>query len=111
MRALGVAVCAVLFLTAASASGADRRAALTIADREPLTIRGTRFAPNESVRLLVVSGVVQRARSVRAGSRGGFTAVFRIGLDRCDALVVQALGSRGSRAHVDLLQTACVSPP
>ena len=110
MRALGVAICAVLALSASSANGAGRYATLAISDRSPLTIRGARFSPNEKVTLLV-SGRIQRTRSVRAGSRGGFTTVFRVGLGRCDALVVQAFGNRGSRAQVDLTQTACAPAP
>jgi hypothetical protein len=109
MRALGVVICAALFLTSA-ASGAERWARLAIVDREPLTIRGTRFAPNEKVRLLV-SGPAQLTRSIRAGARGGFISRFHVGLGRCDALVVQAVGSRGSRAQVDVTQTACVPAP
>ena len=109
MRALGVAICALLFVTAASASGAGS-ARLVIADREPLTIRGTRFAPNEKVTVLV-SGQVQRTRSIRADSRGSFTTVFRVSLGRCDAVVVQAFGNRGGRAQVDLTQTACAPSP
>ena len=109
MRALGVAICALLFLTA-SASGAGRSARLVIDDREPLTIRGTRFATNEKVKLLV-SGPRQLTRSVRADERGGFTTRFRFALGRCDALVVQAVGIRGSRAQVDVTQTACAPDP
>jgi hypothetical protein len=110
MRALGVAICASLAFSGSAANGAGRGATLAIADRDPLTIRGARFAPNEKVKLLV-SGQVQRTRSIRAGSRGGFRAVFRVVLGRCDALVVQALGNRGNRAHVDVTQAACAPPP
>jgi hypothetical protein len=110
MRALVVGICALLFLTAASASGAGRSPRLVIADREPLTIRGTRFAPNEKVKLLV-SAHTQLTRSVRVGERGGFTTRFRVALGRCDALVVQAVGARGSRAQVDVTQTACAPAP
>ena len=110
MRALGVAICAVLAVTGSSALGAGRCATLAISDRDPLTIRGSRFAPGEKVKLLV-SGQVQLSRSVRAGSRGGFITAFRVSLGRCDAVVVQAIGSRGSRAEVDVTQTACAPAP
>ena len=110
MRALGVAICAVLALSASSESAVGRNATLAISDRSPLTIRGARFSPNEKATLFV-SGRVQRTRSIRAGSRGGFTTVFRVGLGRCDAIVVQAFGNRGSRAQVDLTQTACAPTP
>ena len=110
MRALGVAICAAFFLLTTAASGAERWARLAIVDREPLTIRGTRFAPNEKVRLHV-SGPAQLTRSIRAGARGGFTTRFEVGLGRCDALVVQAVGSRGSRAQIDVAQQACAPAP
>lgn len=110
MRALGVAVCAVLALTGSTALGAGRGATLAVADREPLTIRGSRFLPREKVRLLV-SGPVPLTRTVRAGSRGGFTTVLRLRLGRCDELVVQAIGSRGTRAQLDVGQTACAPAP
>lgn len=110
MRALGVAVCAVLALTGSAALGAGRAATLAVADRDPLVIRGTRFLPREKVTLLV-SAPVPRTRTLRAGPRGGFTTVFRITLDRCDELVVQAIGSRGSRAKVDVGQVACAPAP
>lgn len=108
MRALGVAICALL-LTGSSALGAGR-ATLSITDRDPLTIRGARFAPGERVKLLV-TGQSLVVRAVRAGPRGGFTTVFRVRLGRCDAVVVQAIGSRGHRAQVDITQMACAPPP
>lgn len=107
---LGVAICAVLLATGSTALGAERCATLAIADRDPLTIRGARFAPGEKVKLLV-SGHVRLYRSLRAGPRGGFTTAFRVSLGRCDGVVVQAIGSRGSRAQVDVTQTACAPAP
>jgi hypothetical protein len=110
MRALGVATCALLVLSGSSALGAGRGAILSIADRDPLTIRGARFAPGEHVKLFVTGqGLI--VRSVRAGPRGGFTTMFRVRLGRCDAVVIQAIGDRGHRAQVDITQTACTPPP
>jgi hypothetical protein len=110
MRALGVATCALLVLSGSSALGAGRSASLAITDRAPLTIRGARFAPGEHVKLFV-TGRGLLVRSVRAGSRGGFTTIFRVRLGPCDAVVVQAIGNRGHRAQVDITQTACTPPP
>jgi hypothetical protein len=110
MRALGVAICAVVTLTGSTALGAGRCATLAITDRDPLAIRGAGFVPGEKVKLLV-SGQLQLSRSVRAGARGGFTTAFRVRLGRCDAVVVQAIGSRGSRAQIDVTQTACAPAP
>lgn len=111
MRALGIAICAVLTLTGSTALAAGQcSATLAISDRDPLTIRGARFSPGEKVKLLV-SGQVHLSRTVQAGTRGGFTTVFRVSLGRCDALVVQAIGSRGHRAQVEVAQTACAPAP
>ena len=109
MRALGVAI-ALLLLSGSAALGSGRGANLSITDRDPLTIRGARFAPGERVKLLV-TGQGLLVRSVRAGPRGGFTTVLRMTLGRCDAVVVQAIGNRGHRAQVDITQTACAPPP
>jgi hypothetical protein len=110
MRALGVAICALLAFSGSSALGSGRDASLAITDRDPLTIRGARFAPGERVKLFV-TGQGLLVRSVRAGPRGGFTTIFRVRLGRCDAVVVQAIGNRGHRAQVDITQTACTPPP
>ena len=110
MRALGVAVCAVLALTGSTALGAGRSGTLAVVDREPLTIRGSRFLPREQVTLLV-SAPVPLTRTLRAGSRGGVTTVLRLRLDRCDELVVQAIGSRGTRAQLDVGLPACAPSP
>ncbi len=111
MRALGVAICASLAFSGSAANGAGRCATLAIADRDPLTIRGARFAPNEKVKLLV-SGQVQLhpehqgrlARRLHDRVPGRASAAATPSSSR-------RLGSRGNRAQVDVTQTACAPPP
>jgi hypothetical protein len=74
---------------------------LRIVDTAPLTVRGTSFKPGERVKLLVNAGKPV-TRAVKAGPRGGFTARLGIGTSIDTAVVVQAIGMRGSRAMVDV---------
>lgn len=98
--------------TAAVPQEADSpiRARLALADLQPLVVTGAGFRSRERVRLLVSAGRVAE-RIVRAGADGRFRTVFGFSIGRCDAVVVQAIGDRGSRAHVDVTQAACAPPP
>ena len=110
--ALVVASVLALLVSATALGGADaRRPALRITDVAPLTVRGTNFRPGERVKLLVSAGRPV-TRAVRAGVRGGFVARLGVRVDAgaCSA-VVQAIGSAGSRALVDLTRPGCDERP
>lgn len=113
MRALPAAVAAALILGAAgTALGADeaKRPALKILDLAPLRVQGTNFEAGERIRLLV-NARGPLAKTVRAGERGGFTVRLGVSVDGCTAVVVQAIGARGSRAMVDLTRPGCDERP
>jgi hypothetical protein len=99
----------VVVALAAGQSVASGQPAMKIADRSPLTLRGTGFAAGERVRLVIrVPGREQKR--VTATRRGSFVAAFsRANYNRCSGLTAFAIGSRGSRAR--LLLPAPVCPP
>ena len=92
------------------ATGGAAKPALRPLDLDPLTLRGTSFKPGERVELLVAGPGATRAKTVRAGRRGRFRVVFAVSPGRCDSVVVQALGSRGSRATFRHDVPDCMEP-
>jgi hypothetical protein len=84
---------------------------MKIADRSPLTLRGSGFADGERVRVVVrVPGREQKR--VTASRRGSFVAAFReASFNRCSGLSAFAIGSRGSRARLLLPAPACPPSP
>jgi hypothetical protein len=108
MRGIGIAVLALLAAVACGSAGATpsgdearKRPALSIVSVDPLTVKGKRFVAHERVKLLVGSPA-PRMKAARADARGRFTVRFEIGADRLAGVVVQAIGSRGSRALIDV---------
>jgi hypothetical protein len=91
-------------------SGGAAKPALRPLDLDPLTLSATGFRANERVKLLLSAPPVSSTRTVRAGVRGRFRVVFRIGVGRCDSVVVQAIGARGSRATFHRDAPDCASP-
>jgi hypothetical protein len=89
---------------------ATSRPTLALTDLQPLVVTGKGFRAGERVRLIVSANRVVE-RTVRASASGQFRVAFRLWIGRCDAVVVQAFGGRGSRAHVDVTQTACAPEP
>lgn len=107
----GAAVAAVV----ASDSGSpkqkqaqDARVRLLPVGQKPLRVKGTGFVPGERVRL-TLGGGTGLGRTVRAGSDGSFTAVFR-NVDACDSVTAEARGSKGSRASFNFSQLTCLTP-
>jgi hypothetical protein len=95
--ALGVVLGAVLIVGSSNAGTTAPR--LGFVSDEPVIVAGAGFRPFERVRLLISPGPSTRA--LRAGRRGRFRVTVRVSMPRCGGLVVQALGSRGSRALID----------
>jgi hypothetical protein len=110
MRGVVAAIASMLVLATAVGAADAKRPALRILDLAPLTVQGTSFQPGERVKLLVNAGGPV-ARSVRAGARGGFTVRLGVSVRGCTAVVVQAVGGRGSRAMVDLTRPGCDERP
>jgi hypothetical protein len=89
-----------------AAGTAEGRPRLSIDGTAPVRISGTGFKPRERVKLLITAGrpLVQTAVATPAGR---FQLRLSVTLNRCDSIVVQALGSRGSRAMTDLTSPDC----
>jgi hypothetical protein len=110
MKTLVIALALSFALLGSSASGAQNRgkATLKLTRGAPLTVRGTQFVPAERVRVAVVGEGLQRR--VTASGRGAFLVSFtNISYDRCDGLIVIAVGSDGSRAVLKRPEVFC--PP
>lgn len=93
-----IAACAVAALVAAavgSAAGSARRSppSLTLVRGTPVTFVGRHFKPHARVHLkLTESGTVALAQTqtVKANSKGRFTAIFSAAIGRCSTWVVTA---------------------
>jgi hypothetical protein len=109
MRGLALTLSALLLAAPAAGASAGARPTLALVGTEPIVVRGTHFAPNERIRLLV-TGASLKSLTVRASRRGSFSAPLRVGYDPCRGLMVQALGGAGSRASTDILTTGCERP-
>lgn len=83
------------------------RPVLTIVSVDPLVVRGKQFVPGERVKLLVGSPA-PRMKAVRADALGRFTVRFELEVASCESVVVQAFGSRGSRAMADRPVLGCI---
>ena len=105
-----LAVSIVAFGIACGPAGAEtesteqaRRAQLFLVSTDPLVVRGLGFRPEERVKLLVtVGGRAVPVRGVRASRAGRFRVRLGAAVGASDAVVVQAIGVRGSRATVDV---------
>lgn len=100
---------ALLIGSAGASVDGSHKATLKLVRGKPLTLRGTSFAANERVRLVVVTP--QKAtKRLSAGPGGAFSTRFSdLVIDRCSGLTVFAIGSRGSRAGLALPNAYC--PP
>jgi hypothetical protein len=102
---IGIAAAVVAGGSAGAATWAPERprAELAIVSTDPLVVRGKGFLPGERVKLLVTAGArAARTGAARASGVGRFTARLDASLSPSRAIVVQAIGVRGSRATVDV---------
>ena len=103
-------IAAIASLVACGSAGAEPRAPdkarganLDIVSEAPLVVRGSGFRPGERLKLLVtLGGRAAPVGAARASRAGRFTARLRVEISASDALVIQALGARGSRAMTDI---------
>ena len=120
MKRFPVVIVAGLLMTAASlaalgsASSAQSsgRPALRVIDQRPFTVEGRHFRSRERVKVTLYKQQASvRTRRVTASGRGAFQAVLQQGgIDRCDAIFVRAVGTRGSNAVLKMLpRPACHS--
>ncbi len=101
-----VALIGATLASAATGSGSSR-AALTLVDRQPLTIRGRGFQPYERARV-VVEAQLRAAKSVRATRAGTFTVRFAtVNVPRCGGVFATARGRAGSVARLKIPLPAC----
>jgi hypothetical protein len=100
-----LALLGVLALSAGTA-----KPSLRPVDQSPLTLAGSGFRTGERVKLLLAAPPVVSSRSVRASRRGTFRVAFSLTVGRCDAVVVQAIGARGSRATFRQDALHCAEP-
>jgi hypothetical protein len=90
-------------------TNAKRPPALRLVKGKPLVIRGLRFKAGERVRLTARSGEDVRRGVARASTAGTFVETFSLDFDRCNGLLVSAVGNEGSRAGLKYAETYC--PP
>lgn len=107
--------------TAASTSaGVERKAALSLLDRDPLTIKGEGFRARERVRVHATVSDKEGAsastpdpsrRVVRASATGSFRVVFsEIALDRCNTVRVVAIRAGGGEVVLKMLPAPMCAP-
>jgi hypothetical protein len=101
---LATAVVLPMFLSARG-----HAARIEISNTEPLTVRGSQFDDGEPVRLRVVTDQTTQVRRVKAGEKGTFEVRFEgTRVDRCTSgLVIEAVGTTGSRVSAKILPVAC----
>jgi hypothetical protein len=108
MRSTLVCLAALVAVSAAGAASSEPR--LSLAQYQPLTLRGHGFEPSELVRVSAKLNARAPVKTrVRAGAGGGFTAPLgTLRLGRCgNELTVSAVGGRGSRVGWTLTQRDC----
>lgn len=107
LAALTLVLGSVAAAAGASVSGSAK---LRFVGTAPLKVKGTGFVPGERV-VVRVKGMagVSRKRTT-AGRTGSWVLSFSRPADRCDVLVVTALGTRGSRAGLKQPQPLCPPP-
>ena len=106
---IAIALSLALFGSAAAGGGeSGGKPTLKLVRGAPLTLRGAKFVSGERVR---VSASSERTstRRVSASGSGLFVVRFPFGYDRCNGLLVTAVGSEGSRATLKRPELLC--PP
>ena len=89
-----------------AAPAPPRRAALVPVKARPLELRGNGFAPGERVSVTVSTGETRLTRDVRARPTGTFALSFP-GMQTCNGVSADAVGSDGSRASFQLSSFGC----
>jgi hypothetical protein len=106
----GMLVCLVALVVASTAGAASPKPKLTLAQYQPVTLRGQGFEAGELVRVSVRVNARKPVKAqVRAGGRGVFLATLKtLRIGRCgNELTVSAVGARGSRVAWTFDQKPC----
>ena len=98
MRAAAVGLVLVLVLALPAFGAQPRRASLELRSTDPVVVVGRGFVPREPILVTATAGTIQRIVPLIARRNGTFKARFRLRLGRCAAVTVLAVGTRGSRA-------------
>ena len=110
MRAAAAVGFVLVLVLALPAFGAQpRRASLELRSTDPVVVLGRGFAPREPVLLTATAGTIQRIVPLVARRNGTFKARFRLRLGPCAPLTVLAVGTRGSRAILQVV-SGCRRP-
>jgi hypothetical protein len=93
----------------APSTQSSARPALRVIDHRPFTVQGRHFRSAERVKVTLYKEQASvRTRRVTASKSGVFNAALPdAGINRCDAIMVRAVGSRGSTAQLKLPRPAC----
>jgi hypothetical protein len=113
VRGTSLAAIVIALISASTALSSPPRPKphLRLLDATPLTLKGTHFRARERVRITVTTSETQ-TRTVRTARDGSFTTQFAdVPLTRCSGLAVQAVGARGDRASLKVLQQPDCAPP
>lgn len=113
MKRFPVVILAGLLVTAALVAAlgsawsgqSSGRPALRVVDQRPFTVQGRHFRSRERVKVTLYKQQQSvLTRRVTASSTGAFRAVLQeTAVDRCDTIMVRAVGARGSTAQLKLL--------
>jgi len=110
MRAAVAAGLVFVLVLALPAFGAQpKRASLELRSTNPVVVLGRGFAPREPVLLTATAGKIQRIVPLIARPNGTFKARFRLHLGRCAPVTILAVGTRGSRAILQV-EPGCRRP-
>ena len=97
----------------AAVAAASRQARVAVTDRSPLTVRGTGFKAFERV-LVTISADTRVTARRTATANGAFVVRVQVapgGKLGCEALVVRATGSLGTRATTKVPGIECPPGP
>ena len=94
-------------LAAGGGATASVHASLSLADRQPIVLKGRGFRPLERVRLTLETRV-RLVRDVRAGRNGSFAVTFLgTNVPHCGGMFARARGAAGSLATLKIPLPAC----
>ena len=111
----GTTLAGVLCLVAAAAASArtDGTPNIRFTDLSPVQVKGARFLPGETVRLVLRAGESKRVRTIRVSAGGTFTVGFGTlaRQDTCGGEVtLVTITAKGVRATHRLPALDCIDP-
>jgi hypothetical protein len=101
----------IVLVGATAVQSASGQARLRLLSSAPLKVKGTGFASGERVVVRLKGAASVTRKRTTANRAGAWVLSFpRLSADRCDVLIVSAVGNRGSRAGLKLPQPLCPPP-